>query len=273
MPPERKKPKPKPVTFHRVETYLQLEKFVDAFRNGHFPLVILIGGPGLGKSEIFRGALADQEGCWIEGNVTAFGMYERLYNHRDQSIVIDDVDCLCYTPASISLLKCLCQTVEEKLVSWSSQRRYLEIHGLPSEFKTKSKVVVITNNWRTLNRNVSALEDRGIVIHFEPSAEEVHARAGKWFKDAEIYGWFGMNLRRVVTPTLRNYIRAAQLKAGGMDWTTVLAGVPKEKREALALEILRDPSFESTEDRAKAFEARGGGSRSTFFNYRRKLEG
>jgi hypothetical protein len=271
MPAPRKK-KTKSVAIHNVATYAHLGRFVEGFINGHFPLMILIGGPGVGKSEMFRGALADMERCWIEGNVTAFGMYERLYNHRDQTVVIDDVDCLCSTPASINLLKSLCQTVEEKLVSWSSRRRYLENHGLPAEFKTTSKVIVITNNWRTLNRNVTALEDRGIVIRFEPSAEEVHTQAGKWFKDAEIYGWFGMNLSRVVTPTFRNYIRAAQLKAAGMDWTTVLAGVPKANREALALELIRDQSFTSTNDRAKAFVEKGGGSRSTFFNYRRKLE-
>ena len=271
MPPRPSKKKRPPGTFHRVATYAELDGFVEGFMAGHIPLVILVGGHGLGKSEMFRRALATVKGCWMEGNATSFGMYERLYKHRNQPVVIDDVDGLCFDRGCISLLKSLCQTVEEKHVSWHTHERYLEGHGLPPEFTTKSKVVVITNNWRTLNRNVSALEDRGLMILFEPSAAEVHRRAGEWFKDAEIYEWFGKNLHRVGTPTFRNYIRAGYLKACKMDWTRVLGDVPRHKREALFQELMADPTFESNEDRAKAFEKRGGGCRSTFFNYKRKI--
>lgn len=273
MPAQPRKKKPSSRKIHRVRTYGELENYANCFLDGHLRLVILIGGPGLGKSETFRRALEGKKVCWMEGNATPFGMYERLFKHRNLPIVIDDVDGLCFDRGCISLLKSLCHSVEEKHVSWSTNQRYLEGQGLPAEFKTRSKVVVITNNWRALNRNVSALEDRGHVILFEPSVEEVHRRAGAWFKDREIHDWFGENLHRVVTPSFRDYIRAAELKACKMDWTTVLGEVPKSKREELALALMEDDSFENHEDRAKAFEKRGGGCRSTFFNYKRRLEG
>jgi hypothetical protein len=41
---------------------------------------------------------------------------------------------------------------------------------------------------------VAALQDRGHVLMFEPSAEEVHRKVGAWFDDAEIYEWFAKNL-------------------------------------------------------------------------------
>ena len=65
--------------------------------------------------------------------------------------------------------------------------------------------------WRTLNRNVAALQDQGHVLLFQPSATEVHAQAGRWFDDPEIYQWFAANLHRVLDPSLRHYVRAREL--------------------------------------------------------------
>src|SRR5437660_4282060 len=142
-------------------------------------------------------------------------MYEKLYRHRDQFVVIDDVDSLYADKAGIRLLKCLCQTEEEKSVAWHTDARSLEKHGVPREFKTKSRVIIICNDWRTLNNNVSALQDRGHVLVFQPGAVEVHARAGEWFKEKEpeIYEWFGKNLDRMCEPSFRHYVRAGELKA------------------------------------------------------------
>jgi hypothetical protein len=71
--------------------------------------------------------------------------------------------------------------------------------------------------WKTLNKNVAALQDRGHVLLFQPSAAEVHAQARKWFDDKEIYEWFAANLHRVREPSMRHYVRARELKAAGMD--------------------------------------------------------
>ena len=70
--------------------------------------------------------LSDGEACWIEGNATPFGMYAKLYRHRDQFVVIDDVDALYADRSGVRLLKCLCQTEEEKAVAWHSDARSLE---------------------------------------------------------------------------------------------------------------------------------------------------
>ncbi len=128
-------------------------------------------------------AALDGKGCWIEGNATPFGMYAKLYRHRDEFVVIDDVDALYADRSGVRLLKCLCQTEEEKAVAWHSDARTLERQGIPREFTTKSRVVIISNDWKTLNKNVAALQDRGHVVFFEPSAAEVHAQAGTWFDD------------------------------------------------------------------------------------------
>ena len=170
------------------------------------------------------------QGCWIEGNATPFGMYVKLYGQRDQFVVIDDVDGLYSDRSGVRLLKCLCQTEEEKSVAWHSNTRTLERQGIPKEFTTKSRVVIISNDWKTLNKNVAALQDRGHVLVFQPSAAEVHRKAGEWFGDKEIYEWFGKNLHRMGEPSLRYYVRAKDLKAAGMDWTDVLAAGDGNRR-------------------------------------------
>jgi hypothetical protein len=255
-----------------LATYERLHAYLRAFARGHLNLLILVGSPGVAKSRSVREALGPGA-CWIEGNATPFGMYEKLYRQRGRFLVIDDVDSLHADKSGVRLLKCLCQTEEEKAVAWHSDARGLEKHGIPREFTTTSRVIIICNDWKTLNRNVAALQDRGHVLVFQPGAAELHRQAGLWFEDAEIYDWFGNNLHRIPEPSFRHYVRARELKAAGMDWSEILAAEPDNPRARLAAEILANAAYPTTGDRVRAFVEKGGGCRATFFNYRRRLEG
>jgi hypothetical protein len=255
------------ITLH---TYAALEGYVQAFAKGHINLLILVGPPGLAKSRTVRAILRD-DACWIEGNATAFGMYLQLYRNRDRFVVIDDVDSLYSDRNGIRLLKCLCQTEETKTVAWHSAARSLEKAGIPREFVTTSRVVIICNDWRTLNRNVAALQDRGHVLVFRPTAAEVHARAAEWFRDTEILAWFAANLDRIPDPSLRLYLRAAELRRAGMDWAECLPLTPENRRLRLVMELKSDISHPNEESRVRMFVERGGGCRATYFNYARRM--
>src|SRR3954452_22822538 len=270
MPKQKRRSHPHKVL--NLSTYERLEEYLRAFAAGHFHLLVLVGAGGLAKSRSVR-AVLDGQACWIEGNATPFGMYVRLYRHRDQFVVIDDVDALYADRSGVRLLKCLCQTEEEKAVAWHSDARSLERQGIPKEFTTKSRVAIIANEWKTLDKNVGALQDRGHVLLFQPSAAEVHRQAGRWFLDREIYDWFAANLHRVREPSLRHYVRARELKAAGMDWTEILAAEDENRRARLVAELLASAAHGSTAAQVKAFVEQGGGCRATFFNYRRKLGG
>jgi hypothetical protein len=270
MPAKTKRRRRNPEKALHVSTYDRLEAYLRAFAQGHFHLLVLVGAGGLAKSRSVR-AVLDGKACWIEGNATPFGMYVKRHRHRDQFVVIDDVDALYADRSGVRLLKCLCQTEEEKAVAWHSDARSLERQGIPREFLTKSRVVIIANDWQTLNKNVAALQDRGHVLLFQPGAAEVHRKAGTWFDDPEIYDWFAANLHRVREPSLRHYVRAKELKAAGMDWTEVLAAEAENRRARLAAELLASTTYGSTAARVRAFVEQGGGCRATFFNYRRYL--
>jgi hypothetical protein len=71
---------------------------------------------------------------------------------------------------------------------------------------------------------------------------------------------------------LRHYVRAAELKAAGLDWIEVLAVEPDSPRARLAAELLVSARRPGNSVRAWAFVARGG-CWTPFFNYRRRLAG
>ena len=74
--------------------------------------------------------------------------------HTEVSVspVIDDVEALYADRSGVRLLKCLCQTEEEKSVAWHSDARGRERQGIPREFTTKSRVVIIANDWKWQTR-------------------------------------------------------------------------------------------------------------------------
>ena len=270
MPARKKRRHGKPHKAVHVTTYDRLEEYLRAFAAGHFHLLVLVGAGGLAKSRSVR-ACPGWEGVLDRGQRHPVWHVRELYRHRDEFVVIDDVDALYADRSGVRLLKCLCQTEEAKAVAWHSDARSLERQGIPREFVTKSRVAIIANDWKTLDANVAALQDRGHVLLFQPGAAEVHRKAGTWFDDPEIYQWFATNLHRVREPSLRHYVRAKELKAAGMDWTEVLAAEAENPRARLAAELLASAAYGSTAARVQAFIEQGGGCRATFFNYRRYL--
>lgn len=253
-----------------LTTYKELDRFVTAFSEGHINLLILLGGPGLAKSQTVRAAMGEKAG-WVEGNATAYGLYAKAYHCRNQPIVIDDVDSLYADKAGVRLLKCLAQTDPIKRLAWHSASASMQGEGVPREFETTSRIIIIANDWRTLNSNVAAVQDRGHVLQFNPSPEEVHRRVATWFEDEEIYAWFGRHLPVIAQPSMRHYVRAKELKKAGLDWVSMIGGQFLPPKMLLVAKLKDDPQFTSEADRIIEFKRLGGGSRATYFNHAKKL--
>src|SRR5229473_3718515 len=149
----------------RVPTYAEMEQYVRAFAAGHLNLLMLFGPPGVGKSRCVRQAL-DRHICWISGQATPLGIYMQAYEHRHQPLVLDDVDGLYADRSGIRLLKALAQTERTKTLGWHTTTPILELLDVPHQFSTTSRVAVVGNDWKTLNADVAAFEDRGHVLLF-----------------------------------------------------------------------------------------------------------
>jgi hypothetical protein len=253
-----------------IRTYAELEQFVGAFGRGLLNLLIIIGAAGLQKSRVVRAAVG-AEATYVEGNATAFQIYRDLYDGRDRLVVLDDVDGLYADRQAVRLLKNLAQTEAVKSVAWNSASRQLEGDGIPRRFDTRSRVLIVGNDWKSLNGNVAAVVDRGHLGFFEPSPAEVHRRVASWFRDQEVFDFLADHMHLVEAPSMRQYVGASELKAAGMDWRGVtLQGMLSGPALRVA-SLKADLSFASEEDRGKAFTAAGWGCRATYFNHARKL--
>jgi hypothetical protein len=67
----------------------------------------------------------------------------------------------------VRLLKPLCNTELTKRITWLTNVT-LNASDVPASFTTNSNVILVANEWRTVNPNVRALEDRAIILHFDP---------------------------------------------------------------------------------------------------------
>lgn len=259
----------------KVTTYDELERWSEAFAAEKMQVFVVVGNPGLQKSTIVRKAVADQA-RWVEGTVSAFRLYCELHYHKNKPFVIDDVDNLYSDKHAVRLLKCLCQTEERKTVAWHTNASTLIAEGIEREFETTTRVCIIANEWRAVNRNVGAVEDRGVVIHFRPDAAEVHERAQPWFKDEEIFSFIGQHLHLVTEPSMRDYVNAASVKQAGMDWKAALLQTwDLSPREMLVAQLRWDKSFNSEEERVRAFtkqlQGQRGASRATYFRIAKRF--
>jgi hypothetical protein len=254
----------------RVPTYAELEAYVRAFAAGHLHLLMLFGPPGVGKSRCVRQALERHVG-WISGQATPLGIYLEAYAHRHQPLVLDDVDGLFADRSGIRLLKALCQTESSKTLSWHTATPILKRRGVPPRFTTTSRVALVGNDWKTLNADVAALEDRGHVLLFEPTALEVHRQAAAWFWDAEIFAFVAHHLHLMEELSLRTYRQAWELKQAGLDWRQAVLCRCLTGPALLVARLKADRSLANEAARVRAFVQAGAGCRATYYHHAKKL--
>ena len=254
----------------RLATYVELEAYVRAFAAGHLQLLLLLGPPGVGKSRCLRQAL-DRPVGWISGQATPLGIYLEAYEHRHQPLVLDDIDGLYADRSGIRLLKALCQTEPVKTLSWHTATPILQRRGVPGRFSTTSRVALVGNDWKSLNADVVALQDRGHVLLFAPTALEVHRQAAAWFWDQAIFDFVAAHLHLIASPSLRTYRQAWELKRAGLDWQTAVLSRFLTGPALAVARLKADPAYASEAARVRAFVQSGAGCRASYFRHAKKL--
>ena len=124
-----------------------------------------------------------------------------------------------------------------------------------------------------MNPNVRALEDRAIILHFDPSNSEVHRRVGEWFQDHEVYRFIARMLPSIKALSMRHYCKASQLRQPGLsDWrTSLLQMVFSDPRLACVAALQNKPTLHSEQDRVERFVLRTGYSRATYYRMKARL--
>jgi hypothetical protein len=232
---------------------------------------MIFGPPGVGKSRCVRQALGNQV-CWISGQATPLGIYVEAFEQRHKSLVLDDVDGLYADRSGIRLLKALCQTEPTKTLSWHTATPILKHREVPQRFSTTSRVALIGNDWKTLNADVAALEDRGHVLLFEPTALEVHRQAAGWFWDQEIFDFVAGHLHLIGHHSLRLYRHAWELKQAGLNWRQAVLSRFLTGPALAVARLKANPTFASEAARVRVFVQSGAGCRATYYHHARKLQ-
>ena len=267
-----------------LTTYAQLDLYLEKFAAGEFGLLLLLGRHGTGKSESVRRSLGcsssdetngepvGSDVLYVEGHMQPYGLYRDLWEYRDQPVVLDDLDKLHADGNCVRLLKPLCNTERAKRITWLSNLT-LNDNEVPASFVTTSSVILIANEWRTVNPSVRAFEDRAIILHFDPPKAEVHRRVKEWFEDADVYKFIEQILPWITELSMRHYCKGSQLRRAGMpDWrSSLLQMVLPDPRMACVVALQHDPTLRSEQERIEHFVAATGCSRTTYFRMKARL--
>ncbi|MEM1098107.1 MAG: ATP-binding protein [Planctomycetota bacterium] len=261
----------------RVTAYADLKRYLTRFAEGKLNLVILLGRPGTGKTTAAKEVLGLNTNArgplYIEGHMQPFGLYQALWRHCDRPVILDDLDRLYTHPDCLRLLKALCNSRKIKSLSWVTQRTQ-SAEEVPASFETTSSVLLISNTWRSVNDSLQALEDRAIILEFQPDNREVHRYVGEWFDDPEVYRFIGEHVELAPCLSLRYYDKGRMLNhAGFSDWHQTLIGMMiPDRRLALIVALKHDRSLRSDRERVDRFMEQTGLSRPTYYRLKRQIK-
>lgn len=275
-----------PAHLLEVSRYDEFRSLVQAHAQGNYQLLAIVGPPGVAKTETVTRTMQAVHGAgkWasIRGKHTPLDLFRRLFEHRSNPVVLDDLDGLFAKAENTALLKAVCDTRPVKRVEWGSSHPAFAAgkHSLPMSFDSISRICLIANNLGEVSKDVGAILDRGLVVSFQPSALELHREisTGGWFDDAEVFDFIGEHLHLLAAPSCRFYLTARDHKRAGLDWRSLILRTIESSVEPATLlvaRLLSDPAFDRLSApetaREREFQLRGGGSRATFHRHKKAL--
>ena len=232
----------------RINDPIALKKLCATIASGMAPAIMLVGPPGQGKTQALTSAIGERPHLYLRGRVSGPALYQRLYEHRDQLVVLDDTAEMLGDRQVQELLRDLSETTSSRVVSWSTQSPVPLGQKTPKSFVTKSPLCIIANEIGS-DGVWSALKSRCHVIQVEFTWQELirEVRRSEWFKDEEILAFAEKNARCV--PDLRLLIKAQDMKRLRLgDWRQLFGGLAQLSgaavdRERLVALIGADPGI------------------------------
>lgn len=140
------------------DTFLMLDKIVDACAHNIVRGLVVSGPPGIGKSfgvekqldaaNMFR-KLKHQEPLYevVSGGVSSIGLYQKLYYNRtpQQVLVFDDSDGVLFDEESLNLLKAALNSGDKRRICWNKESRVLGVEDIPNQFDFEASIIFLTN--------------------------------------------------------------------------------------------------------------------------------
>ena len=269
----------------KLTAYAELvELATEIAEGGVYPLIAIVGRGGTGKTETITSTLENEGVEFVHLNkarLTAFELYKKLYDNQDKLIVIDDCDSLWRNPDT--MLKALAETKDVKTISWFNNqtnpkpKTRVDEDGevvedntpdYPPTFTTTSEVVILANNLGQLTQDMEAMLDRGTLVWFDPTNDEIINYTATWLGDNEIIEFAREWSSLAAQPSCRDMWNAKKKKQGTgklITWQKVLLGKWRVSEMTTVRDILNDPSYKTEGERVAAFIAKTGKSRAEWY--------
>jgi hypothetical protein len=252
------------------------------FKNGNADLLIIESKGGLGKSRFLEQVMSEEPYLRILSHISPMEMFILGYKYRNLPILIDDVDGLLRSDDVISLLKMFCETITSKEIAWLTTHNLLNQQGIPLRYETKSKVCILTNDFKELTKKISALKDRGWHIEFKPSDEEILSKMKEIIAttDKEISYEEKLEVFNLIKQyskfcefSLRTFVKGLFLykecKDKEIDWKNILLNDLKINPKLILTNDLLN-RFSDEKERIEEWEKKGYSKRS-YYNYKNVL--
>ena len=136
--------------------------------------VMLIGSGGVGKSYTTINIVKEEGKSWeyLDTFTTPLSLYQYLYDHNGQILILDDVYGLMTDPKAVSVLKsALWEANGHRIVSMNTTAR--ENESYPQAFEFTGRIIIISNKINLKEENIKALVTRIPYYEFKFSDKEI----------------------------------------------------------------------------------------------------
>lgn len=253
-----------------IDNYDDYRAHMRAFKKKKLNLVTVVSRGGLGKTFISEEELMEEAPLVFSGHVTPMSLYMALYerNQEEQDFVVvfDDVDALLLNKTNVALLKQICDTREVKTVKYFTSSPTLRSAGIPLEFETRCKVLMLMNTLNPEDLNMKALMTRSHLINFKPSDMEVLDNMKTFATDEAILKFIEIYAPFSTALNLRCYKRAVELKESQLDWKRSIVDDLNVDSHLLEIHNLL-LKYKSDKDREHKFS----GGRATYYRKKKLL--
>lgn len=255
-----------------IKTYAELHALIAAWATARrIPLLTITSRPGLGKTEAARHTAASlsetgSPPLTLDTHVTPMQLYMDLFRHRDQPVILDDLtDRVLSNEISLSILKSLCDSREERRVEYNSSSQLLDNHDIPRTFVTRSPVLLLSNIFAVVSASQTALQSRAVHADFVPPINEVLSYIRGWAKDKELLDYFDRYRGEFPLFSARDYSVCEQLKESGLAWQDYAM---RASDPVLAEVIRLQALYANDTARIAAF----AGGRATYYRYKARIK-
>jgi DNA-binding transcriptional ArsR family regulator len=255
------------------------ENAINLFLNSEKKGLLVFGDKGKGKTFNTIRILEklNKEFELVKGHITPLQLYKKLFESSNGILVFDDITDMLKDKKKMALLLGALDKLGE--VSWLSSNMLLD---LPSKFNFNGKIIIILNKIDVSNEVQEALYDRCIPYQFDKlidrnkMLEMITILAKKDNISLEVIDWLNQNK---IDISFRDYEMLRDIyKYNKENWQKMAEfilfnEVDEELNETdkKVLEIIRNHSDKSNNQKAKIFSDETGKGRMTFYRHLKKL--